>query len=620
MKNNRLISTAVGLGGLLACGAISQTMHPGYTQAAVTFSPAASFCCGTTSNPNNNNPLVGGMDVFPDGRVVVAEWGVPASVYILSGLQGGNTDIQVTEFAKGLDNVMGLRIVNGVIYVMEKEGLTQLLDTDNDGIADEYNSINEDFSSNNSMLNFPYDLGYLNGSFYAAMSSDVHTGGMDWGSSSWPNTPALSGRSTMYKLNLDGTSQKWAGGFRNPNGMGTNGNDIFVSENEGSWTPSSKVINVRQGRFYGHRTVPPETLQTANTVGSTVNESPPVVWGTWEISGTAGYAANHFTGRSWGNPIVLRHGPYRGHMLVPDLVNSEPNKVVRIFVENVGGELQGVIFPFVKNYVTAGIHRIQEAPDGSLYLGMLGSTGGWGSRSGMQKGFHVLRPNSTVPFEVLAMRSKGQGVFELEFTKPVGAAAAQASSYTVTSWRQVPVETYGGGRNTSRAALTVASATVSGDNMRVTLQINGMPTAAELVSQPGRVVKVAFATALTAQDNSVLFTHFAAYTLNQYGPGTDYQVVSVQPGTSRTTQAGWKLTAGSGYHVLNFLWNDQKPRHVAVYDVRGGKRLEMRNVSGASVRLETAGLGKGLYFVRVTDAATGLQGAVGATAQPLMIQ
>lgn len=594
--NNRLLSIAATL-GCLAGGAFSQTgMHAGYTYSNVAFTPANSFY------GNSPGPLVGGMDIFPDGRVVVAEWGVPASVYIIDGLQKGGSAATVKRFAKGLDNVMGVKIVDSVIYVMEKEGLTQLLDTNGDGEADQYNCISQTFPSNVSMLNLSFDLGFLDNTFLLPLSSDVATGGYDFGSSEKAGTTAFPGRSQMYRINLNGVSTAYAGGFRNPNGIYLNGSDIFVSENEGSWTSSSKLIHVQQGKFYGHRTNLPEQFQTSNNNVA----SPPVVWSNYND------AVADATGRSWGNPIMLQKGRYRGHFLIPELVNGMANKVVRVFVERVGGDLQGVIFPFVKSYNNAGVHRIKEGADGSLYLGLLGTTCCWGPRSDMIKGFHVLRPNNTVPFEILAMRSLGQSGFQLEFSKPVGAAANQASSYSVSTWRQVPSEVYGGGNRTGVASLTVSSATVSADGLKVTLEINGMPTAASLQSSPGRVVKVSVS-GLSAQDGSALWTQFGFYTLNKYGPGTDY--TPAEPTTravSRDVETGWKLVSGHGQHFLHFSRNPATPKNVALYDMKGEKRFELREVTGSQIKLETGALSKGMYMVRVQEGRA-------TEARPIMI-
>jgi hypothetical protein len=615
MTFNRMTSNglrnAIACAGLLAGAALSQGVHPGYSL----FNLNGQFLPANQFYGNNPLPLVGGMDVFPDGRVAIVEWGVPASVYILTGLPGGNENIQVKRFARGLDNAMGLKIVDNVIYVMEREGLTQLLDTDGDGEADQYNSINQSFPSNTSMLNLSYDLGYRDGAFWVATSADVAQGGYSWGSSQKPTPTALPNRNTMYKLNLDGSSEAWASGFRNPNGMAVNGQDLFVSDNEGSWTPSSKVIHVKQGRFYGHRSNPVGTIQAAaNNV-----QSPPVIWSNWESG--SGFTPAHSTGRSFGNPIVLKRGPYAGQMLVPDFPpDYAQNRIIRVFVEKINGELQGVIFPFVKGGTSTGPHRIKEMEDGSLVIGMIGSNCCWGSRSGMTKGFNVMRPATpaTPQFEIKAIRSMGPQNFEIEFNRPA-VDAGVTTKYSMRTWRHNAIENYGGGRNQNVATLTVNAATVSSDGLKVNLQVTGLPDANALAAEGGtRLVKFAF-NGITAGSatTDTLWTHFAVYTLNQYGPGTDYQAVSIAPSRPRGTESGWKVTRGTGYHNVEFFWNDQSPRQIAVYDTKGAKRLEVRGAKGPSVRLETAGLAKGLYVIRVTS---GIAGTPKATAQPLIIQ
>lgn len=561
--------------GICASAAFAQ-VNPGYTLEKVSFASTNLF---TPQSKDSKLPLTGGMDVFPDGRVALAEWGVPGSVFIFEGLDKGSGNIKVTRFATGLDNVLGLKIVNNVIYVMEKEALTQLLDTDGDGVADEYNSINESFPSDNGMLNFSYDLGYLNGAFYAAMSSDVHIGGQDWGSGTYPGTTALQGRSTLYKLNTDGTSSAVACGFRNPNGMWTNGTDLFVTDNQGSWLPSSKVIQVKQGRFYGHRTNPANSCQTSNNN----NESPPLLWSNYGDG-------NDATGRSWGNGVVLSEGPYAGQMLVGETVDDHPNKVVRVFAENVGGEMQGCLLPFVKGGVS-GVFRIKEGPNGRIYLGLAGSSGYWAQRSGMAPGFDVLVPTGKPAFEVLAVRNLGNNSFDIEFTKPAGSSAGQAGNYNVRMWQNKPVEAYGGGNMSNPSNLTVASATLSADKMHATVVVNGL--------QQGRVVKFSFSN-ITGDDGASLFTNFALYTLNKFGPGTDYKYVQPTSVAPRTLETGWKLVRGNGAYFLQFRGDAFIPKDVAVYDLRGVKRVEMRRVTGSEVRLETSALTRGMYLVRVS--------------------
>jgi cytochrome c len=573
-KSSLLLALAAGL-------ASGQASHPGFTRTALSFTPSNLF---TPQSTSASLPLVGGMDFFPDGRIALLEWGVPGSVFIISAdAATGTSGVGITRFARGMNSAMGLRVVDNTIYVMEKEGLTQLVDTDKNGVADEYNCINQGFPSNNSMLNLSYDLGYSGGKFYAAISSDVAAGGYDFGSSQKPGTTALAGRSTMYQMSPDGSSSAFACGFRNPNGMEVNGEDIFVSDNEGSWMPSSKLIHVKQGRFYGHRTNPANACQTANNN----TESPPVVWSTFGDGTTA-------TGRSWGSPTLVRSGPYKGQFLIGETVMNSPNNVVRVFVEKVGGELQGVVLPFIEAGSTKGVQRILER-NGTIFLGIHGSTGGWGARSGMVPGFDVLRPNTAANFlEVKAVRSMGPGSFEVEFNKNVGSGAGQAAQYTVSTWQNIAVENYGGGRFTDRTNLTVSSAGVSADKRKVTLNIGGL--------KAGWVVKINFGSGISGEDASSLHTDFAVYTLNKFGPGADYEAIPVGVESPRVSaEAGWRVVRGNGFHLLRFSGNPSVQRDVALHDIQGAKRRELLRISGSEVRLETGDLAKGMYLVRVTE-------------------
>ncbi len=555
--------------------------HPGYDREEINFSNSNLF---TPPSRDANRPMVGGMDVFPDGRVAFVEWGLPGSVFILGNeIEQSSQNVPVTRFARGLNGAMGLKIVKDTIYVMEKEGLTQLVDVDDDGRADEFNSINQAFPSNTNMLNLSFDVGYMEGAFYAALSSDVHTGGYDWGSSSWLGTPALAGRSAMYKLETDGTATAFACGFRNPNGMDINGEDIFVSDNQGSWLPASKLIVVREGRFYGHRTNPTNQCQTQNNN----QESPPVVWGNFADGNT------HATGRSWGNPVVLKHGPYAGQVLIGETVFGHPNNVVRVFIEEIDGELQGVILPFVKGSTTKGVYRIKEGEDGQIYLGILGSNCCWGPRSNMYSGFDVMRPNNSSNYlEIMAIRSLSNNSFELEFNKEVGSNANQTNLYSVKQWVNNPVEEYGGGQMENQQDLSVSSATVNSN--KVTLTINGLQT--------GRVVKFVINSNLKAQDGSDLWTDFAMYTLNKFGPGTDYEpVIPVSLGEPEKLKASWQIIKRDGFHVLRFEKEPQLTREAAVYDLKGTKLLEKSLAGGWEMTLETAGLSKGMYLVQLKE-------------------
>jgi hypothetical protein len=81
--------------------------------------------------PTGSKYLVGGMDVFSDGRLAVCNWGNPGEVWVVSGTETGTTGtVRPTKYAYGLQQVMGCRVVQDTLYVLQIGELTQLVDVD----------------------------------------------------------------------------------------------------------------------------------------------------------------------------------------------------------------------------------------------------------------------------------------------------------------------------------------------------------------------------------------------------------------------------------------------------------------------------------------------------------
>ena len=96
----------------------------------------------TAARPSTFLPKVGGMAFMEDGRMVVSTWEPTGSVYILSNLEQDDPEkIKVKRVAKGLAEPLGLTVVDGDIYVLQKQELTRLVDNDGDEIADEYQTV-----------------------------------------------------------------------------------------------------------------------------------------------------------------------------------------------------------------------------------------------------------------------------------------------------------------------------------------------------------------------------------------------------------------------------------------------------------------------------------------------
>src|SRR5690606_35841885 len=92
-----------------------------------------------TIRPNWFEPKVGGLDVLDDGRVVLSTWDPDGSVWIVSNIESGEPEVK--RIAWGLAEPLGLKVVDGEIYVMQKQELTRLVDTDGDEIIDRYETV-----------------------------------------------------------------------------------------------------------------------------------------------------------------------------------------------------------------------------------------------------------------------------------------------------------------------------------------------------------------------------------------------------------------------------------------------------------------------------------------------
>jgi hypothetical protein len=207
-----------------------------------------------------------------------------------------------------------------------------------------------------------------------------------------------------------------------------------------------------------------------------------------------------------GAPFYLNSGPYKGQFLMGDL---EWGGVQRYFVEVVNGQYQGAGFVWMGG-LESGVYRMAVGPDSMLYMGMMGETGDWNWNNqfyGLQK----VAYGGTPTFEMLAVRSRAQGM-EIEFTKPVDTVTAKtASNYTVQTYYYQPTSSYGGTKVTTAATLAIGTIQVSSDRKRVYLPLTG------LVARTGtqqRIVEITLKSTLKSTTNDTALTTKAYYSLN----------------------------------------------------------------------------------------------------------
>ena len=472
--------------------------------------------------PDGFEPKVGGMDFLPDGRLVLCTWSPDGEVFILENVGGDDVEtsnIRVTKFASGLAEPLGVAVMDGRIFVLQKQELTELIDHDGDGTADEYRAAVTGWPVTDNFHEFAFGLAQKDGLLYANLAVAIDPGGKT-------TEPQIPGRGTAIAMDVDaGTYETVAAGLRTPNGIGTGvDGELFVLDNQGDWLPSSKMVHLREGGFYNSYITPPHPLSEREPI-------PPVVW-----------LPHGEIGNSPTNPVPVPDGwgPYAGQMLHGDVTHGG---VKRTFVEEVDGQYQGVVFRFAQG-LEAGTNRIAVGPDGDLYVGMIGSNGNW-QQAGKQQwyGLQKLSWNGEVPFEMLAVRP-GNGGVEIEFTKPL-AGQIEADGFRVQSWRYEPTQQYGGPK-IDVCQHDVAGVTVSPDGERAWLELDEAVDA-------GRVIYVLLRDGVTGEGGEEPWTTEAWYTMNvQPDRRPDYAkeertikededgFITLFDGTSESAAASWR--------------------------------------------------------------------------------
>ncbi|MFF5477641.1 family 16 glycoside hydrolase [Streptomyces sp. NPDC012935] len=478
----------------------------------------------TDLRPDGFEPQVTGMDWLPDGRLAITTWGgsqtTTGEAYLLDNVTGDTSREKVTvkKVASGLREPMGIKYVDGSLYVSQKHELTQLVDTDQDLVTDEYRTV-ATWPYGGNFHEFAFGLLYRDGHFYVNLSVAINYGGAT-------TTPQPApGRGTTYKISRKtGKIQPIAGGLRTPNGIGWGpGGDIFTTDNQGGWLPASKLVHIKQDRFFNHYTDPSGPFDDRSV-------TEPVLW-----------LPQNEIANSPSTPLYLAKGRFAGQMLLGDVTYGG---LQRAYLEKVKGQYQGAVFRYTQG-LEAGVNRITMGPDGAVYAGGLGADGNWGQEGKLKFGLQKLTPKGGDTFDIKEMRAVPGG-FDLEYTQPLSEATAEklASSYQAEQWRYAPTSDYGGPK-IAEERLNVRSATLADDGRTVSLRLDGL--------KPGRVVHVRSPRPFASASGEALWSTEAWYTLNalpgkQPPPATLYEAEE-----ARLTGTAGVNTDHTGYSGSGFV-------------------------------------------------------------------
>jgi hypothetical protein len=479
----------------------------------------------TNLRPEGFQPQVSAMDWMDDGRLVITTWGgsdtTKGEAYIVSGVTGKTAPgkVKYKKIAEGLREPMGVAVVDDTIYVSQKHELTELRDTNGDEVADSTRTV-ATWPYGGNFHEFAFGLLYKGGDFYLNLSVSINLGGAT------TDPQPVANRGTSIKVNKrTGKVSYVAGGLRTPNGLGWGpDNGLFVTDNQGGWLPSSKLLHIKPERFFNHYTNPAGPFD-ANKV------TKPVLW-----------LPQNEIANSPSTPVLLKQGPFKGQMLIGDVTYGG---LQRAYLEKVNGEFQGAVFRHTQG-LESGVNRTTIGPDGSIYIGGLGADGNWGQEGKLRYGLQKLTPNGTTAFDMKSMSATSTG-FTVEYTKPLSDETVKniAAAYKIEQWRYAATPQYGGPK-VDEEKLTVTAAKVSSDRRKVTLAVDGL--------QPDRVVHLRSPRPFAAAGGEQLWSTEAWYTLNAI-PGAQPDEVFYEAEEGRRQGGAGIATDHPGFSGVGFVAN-----------------------------------------------------------------
>jgi len=435
----------------------------------------------TFTTPENTALEVSSIELLPGGKLALGTR--RGEVWTVSNAGGDPAKVQYQLFASGQHEVMGLAEKNGWLYETNRYEVARLKDQDGDGRADVFETITDGWG--------------VSGDYHEyAFGSRFDKAGDLWlvlcltGSFS----SKTEFRGWAMRVKPDGKLVPTCGGIRSPGGIGFDADgQVFYTDNQGPWHGASTLQHLVPGSFQGHpggnawydkaphmgprpldpipeayqgdskradktpRVDPDRMIAARKRIKELV---PPAVY---MVHGKIGNSSSFIVCDLSGG----KFGPFQKQLFVADQSHSN---ISRVFLEEVNGVKQGVVFPFRLGFKSGLIGgRMNE--QGQLFAG--GSDRGWGAKGGQPFSFERLDWTGKVPFEVHEMRAKPDG-FELTFTEPVDAkTAGDVASYSMRQFTYAYREEYGGPEVDEKRP-KITQVVVSADKKSVRLTIDAL--------------------------------------------------------------------------------------------------------------------------------------------------
>ena len=407
---------------------------------------------------------IGSIALMPDEKVAVTTR--RGDLWICSGAYGDDiSKVTWKKFAGGLHEPLGMYWKDGSLYLTQRPEFTRIQDSDGDGEADVFETINSGWGVTGDYHEYAFgSRPDPNGDVWITLClTGSFNANTDW-------------RGWTVRVTPDGKMIPTCSGIRSPGGIGMNAEgDMFYTDNQGTWNGSSSLKWLKPGSFQGNPTgnkfhtlanlpAPPEPESKSRILAERLKHPefiPPAVILPHAKMGQSPTGIEVDT--SGG-----KFGPWDKQLYIGEQTHSQ---VQRVCLEKVNGLYQGAVFHFLEGF-EAGIIPLQlDQEKGILFAG--GSNRGWASRGTKPFTFERVRPTGKIPFEILTMHAEPDG-FTLTFTEPVDVkSAGDPASYSMAAWTYILHKDYGS-PEVDQATPVIKSAKVASDGRSVRLNIEGL--------------------------------------------------------------------------------------------------------------------------------------------------
>ena len=437
----------------------------------------------------------GAFAVLPDQRIAVGTR--HGEIFLIDGIDGAKPTPLFHLFASGLDEIFGLTWKENAFRVTQSCELTRVMDTDNDGVADRFETISDGW-------------GYANYHEYA-FGSKLDADGNQFvalGLSESYYSHALN-RGFIMKIARDGKTTAFASGLRSPGGIGFDEHgSLFYVESQGPWNCSCSLKAVSPNSFHGHP-ASFEWYKFAPELGP-VPESPKsgtrIATERKHVKQLVPYAVI-FPYIRMGRSITAftvnktqgKFGPFENQMFLGDYTLSI---LMRATTEQVNGVWQGACYPF-REGLSTGILNVEFTPEGKLLCG--GTNRGWPVRGIKPFALERVDWSGKLPFEINRITIEPDG-FKVTFTKPVDRATGSSSdSYALSAFTH-PYHGGYGGPEVDRFKSAVKSVSLADDGLSANIVLENL--------KQGFVYEFDLGS-LRSRDGDELLHRNAYYTVNE---------------------------------------------------------------------------------------------------------